>query len=384
MAKDFNTLRFLNESEECAVIEITGTIGGFDWDEWKEINTIQIMQKELRRLKELNTKNIEVRINSLGGYVDHALAIHDALKDHPSHITTIVNSFCASAATIIAMAGDERKISKNALYLIHKCSNRVNGNEHDLEMELESQKKTNGVFYNIYKEHCKKDESELQDLFNYDNGNGKWLTAQEVLDFGFATDIYNDEKQSGKAAVIDSKMLNLLNLPQLPRELVEDKNIANSEEIANSVFVKIKEFLKPKKTDPIINQNKTDMKKFSNFVFLSTMFAALASIDYDPKEGQTFTDEQVNEIEKQLKELAELKDNFAALEADKKASDEKMKALEASVETITKERDDYKAKYEKAPAIKQDVAGNDPKDSFETYVENDDYYKSIEQTINQF
>jgi len=81
-------MRFVSETEEEAVIEIYGTIGGWNWEEWKRINTIESISKELNRLKELNTKKITVKINSYGGDCNHALAIYDALVDHSAKIIT--------------------------------------------------------------------------------------------------------------------------------------------------------------------------------------------------------------------------------------------------------------------------------------------------------
>ena len=382
MAKDYNTIRFLNETSETAVIEIYGTIGGFDWKEWKEKNTIEQMAKELNRLKELKTKNIEVRICSYGGYVDHALAIHDALKDHPAKITTVVNSYCASSATIIAQAGDVRKISKNALYLIHKCSSYIRGNEHDLEMELESQRTTNETIYNIYKEHCTKTETELKELFNYNNGNGKWLSVQEVLDFGFADEIYN-ENSSAKAASIDRRMLNRFCLPEIP-EGYEIEEKFNFKDFAEKFKAEIIEFIKP--THQNINQNQTEMNKFSaKFACLALLLTAIADSDYDPEKGQLLTDEQLQDLDKNLNEFKTLKENFSKLEDEKKKADETIAEQKTTIENLTQERDSYKTKYENAPGKPAPIAGIDPsQSSFEETIENDEYYKEINKTLKQF
>ena len=135
--------QFLNISEPAdrkARIEIDGTIG-FDWDTWEPKNTGADIRRQLDELSALDVDEIEVLITSLGGFVDDALQIHDALKEHKAKVTTIVQGFCASGATIIACAGDERIISPNALYLIHKCmSSLCDANENTLESELEEQR----------------------------------------------------------------------------------------------------------------------------------------------------------------------------------------------------------------------------------------------------
>ncbi len=381
-----NWMRFVNESDAKAVIEIYGTIGGYDYDTWKRINTQKAVQKELNRLKALNTKEIEVRICSYGGFVDHALAIHDALKDHPAKITTVVNSYCASSATIIAMAGDDRKISKNALFLIHHCSSYTGGNDHDLEMELESQRTTNNVIFNIYKEHCVKEDKDLQELFDYNNGKGKWITAQEALDFGFATEIYN-ETAVPKVAIADRRMLDRLNLPEFPEgHVAEEASPSLLQSIRESIREIIAEFL-PTKPQPKENHNNnqthTEMKKFKAvFACLTLLFAFKADQDYNPDVGHTFTDSEMQDLEKQLQALADLKEAHSKLEADKESADEKLAELTANVETLTAERDDYKTKYENAPASGTPVSGSDAKeDAFQKYIDESPIYKKVDELI---
>ena len=184
-------IRFLDESAEEAVIEIYGQIGYEGWTRDEDENTARQMSAELDRIKALSAKRITVRINSLGGDVNHALAIHDLLAEHPALVTTQINGLCASAATIVAMAGKERRMSKNALFLIHQCSAYVGrANEERLSQELETQKTVNGRMLDIYTAACSGKEAEISELLKANNGQGKWLTAEEAKGFGFVTDIY--------------------------------------------------------------------------------------------------------------------------------------------------------------------------------------------------
>lgn len=336
----------ISNSAEKAVIEIDGYIGDYVWDKengWHELNTGKDIRSKLKDLGDV--KEIDVLITSMGGNVDYAFQIHDALKDHQAKVTTIINGFCASAATIIALAGDVRKISKNSVYLIHKCSSAAWGNEHDLETELESQKTVNDVMYNMYKAVCKKDEQELLDLFNADNGHGKWITAQEVVDFGFCDEIYNGGTASAKVALVDSALLDKLGYPQIPSqsEIQEDR-------IMNRIIEKMRGIFAPKE-NPIINQKQEPMKKFAQvFAFLAACLVALKDSDYDPEKGVTLTDEQLNGLEGKLAEMNSAKE---ALERDKAD-------LNSTIATLTAERDDYKAKWENAPHYVNPVEGTDP------------------------
>ncbi len=352
MAKTFYNI--VSNSAEKAVIEIDGVIGDYEWtkeDGWHDKNTGATIRKQLKDLGDV--KNIDVLVTSLGGNVDFAFQIHDALKDHPAKVTTIINGFCASAATLIALAGDVRKISKNALYLIHKCSSYAWGNEHDLETELEAQKTTNDVIYNMYKDVCKKSDAELSELFNADNGHGKWITAQEVVDFGFCDEIYNGGYASAKVALVDSALLDKFGYPQFPSQ-----SEIQEERLMNRIIEKMRDLFAPKtQVEPIIiNQNQPAMKKFlAVFACLGALLAIKDDQEYDDQAGHTLTNEELGKVESELAAYAQLKQDHQALTAERDQ-------LKKDNETLTSERDSYKAKWEAKPQDVPKVNGSDPVD----------------------
>lgn len=358
----------VSNSSEKAVIEIDGIIGGYEWtkeDGWQEKNTGSAIRKQLKDLGDV--KNIDVLITSLGGNVDFAFQIHDALKDHPAKVTTIINGFCASAATIIALAGDVRKISKNALYLIHKCSSYSWGNEHDLEMVLESQKTTNDVMYNMYKDVCKKSDEELTELFNADNGHGKWITAQEVVDFGFCDEIYNGNYAHAKVAMVDSALLDKLGYPQFPSQ-----SEIQEERLMNRIIEKMRDLFAPK-DNTIINQTKDPMKKFLTvFACLGALLAFKDDQEYDDKTGHTFTNEELGKVEAELAAYEQLKQDHQALTSERDQ-------LKNEKDALTRERDDYKSKWENAPASVKTATGSDPVDDVKLDTE---YYAQIEAELD--
>ena len=72
-------------------------------------------------LNEVNTPNLLVRINSMGGSVSESLAIYSLLSDFNGHLITQVDGFDCSAASVIFMAGQERIITENGLLMIHNA-----------------------------------------------------------------------------------------------------------------------------------------------------------------------------------------------------------------------------------------------------------------------
>lgn len=73
----------------------------------------------VRALRDITADEITVRINSSGGNVFDAIAMTNALRDHPARITTVVDGLAASAASFIATAGDEVVMNRNSELMIH-------------------------------------------------------------------------------------------------------------------------------------------------------------------------------------------------------------------------------------------------------------------------
>ena len=73
----------------------------------------------VRELSKIDADTITVRINSSGGNVFDAIAMTNALRDHPARVTTIVDGLAASAASFIATAGDEVIMNRNSELMVH-------------------------------------------------------------------------------------------------------------------------------------------------------------------------------------------------------------------------------------------------------------------------
>jgi ATP-dependent protease ClpP protease subunit len=78
-----------------------------------------------------SVKNINVRINSPGGDVFAGLAMYNLLKDHSAEVTVDVDGWAASAASVVAMAGDQINMAANAFMLVHAPWTIHGGNSED-------------------------------------------------------------------------------------------------------------------------------------------------------------------------------------------------------------------------------------------------------------
>ena len=372
-------IRFLNENTDEAVIEIYGQIGYEGWDREDDENTARLMSGELDRIKALNAKRITVKINSLGGDVNHALAIHDLLAEHPALVTTQINGLCASAATIVAMAGKERRMSKNALFLIHQCSAYVGrANQEQLAQELETQKTVNGRMLDIYTAACNGKEAEISELLKANNGLGKWLTATEARDFGFVTDIYNESR---KTACFTQSAFSDNGLPALPEAYADMVAAEDTRSPWQSLVDLLTRHFSG--NDNPQNQTLTDMKKL--FPLLAVALALQDAAAYDPEKGQTLTDSQLKALEGKLTELDNLLKEKETLVKEKQALVDEKATLTSQLNAMTQDRDRLKGIVDAVPAQTPAVAGGDPtpapKDDIKAYVNGSALYQAIKQDI---
>lgn len=112
-----------------ATIYLHGIVGS-EWDGLKSGSFAQALDG-------LDVDRLSVRVNSPGGFVADGVAIYSALLEHRAHKTVRVDGLAASAASMIAMAGDEIEISKPARMMIHDAWGIAIGNAGDLLKEAE-------------------------------------------------------------------------------------------------------------------------------------------------------------------------------------------------------------------------------------------------------
>ena len=248
--------RFFNISSDGSVgnIDIFGSIGE-DW--WADDggNTAKKIKDLIDQVSKTNCSAYHVRINSLGGEVDAALAIHHLLASLPN-VTTECIGFCASAATVIFMAGKERLIAKNALFLIHKCSSRAYGNENNLRRTLEEQQVINNTIRTPYVDAgCNPDT--IDRLMNENDGLGRWLSADEALQHGFATAIADTNNSATNT--YNSADFTDANLPIPPINSIPSIQSPSDQELSPSLMQRIRIFVQdiinPKTSNTMLENN---------------------------------------------------------------------------------------------------------------------------------
>lgn len=152
-----------------------------------EVDSFQITKE----INGLDVDTINVFINSYGGEVAEALAIYSALKRHSASVHTYCDGFACSAATIIFCAGDVRTMGSIALLMIHNCMSYIGyANSEEMRKAAEDNDKINQSSINAYLAVTSLSEEKITELMD----NATWLTAKEALEYGFATEIADQEE----------------------------------------------------------------------------------------------------------------------------------------------------------------------------------------------
>jgi len=181
-----------------AEILIYGEIGDlrFFGEDAYDVSAKRIAE-ELKGLGEVS--EISVRINSPGGSVWSAQAIYSLLKGHSAKVTVHVDGIAASAASLIAMVGDEIIMPENTMMMIHSPMIYGAGNARDLRKLADRLDKSQQSMIAAYS-RSGQPEDKIKEMLEAET----WLTAAEAIDLGFAD---RTEEALEIAASMDSGMV---------------------------------------------------------------------------------------------------------------------------------------------------------------------------------
>ena len=190
-----------------------------DWWTGEKIDGLFIEGKQF--LADLDTLDeadeVIFHINSVGGDVEMGISIYNRIKAMSAATTTVVDGLAASAASIIAQAGDIRQISTGAQIMIHGASAGLIGyyNVEDLKKTINMLSSINESVASIYALRAEKDAERIVAMM----AKEKWMTAEEALSEGFVDEISGAEpevesvKNSANTLIINGVLQNLRGLP---------------------------------------------------------------------------------------------------------------------------------------------------------------------------
>ena len=135
--------------------------------------------------------DITLWLNSPGGNVFAAAEIYTMIRDYPHNVTVRIASIAASAASVIAMAGNTVEMSPTALLMIHDPSTIAMGNARDMEKAIATLNEVKESIINAYMAKTGLSHNRISMLMSDET----WINAKKAVELGFADVILFDEKK---------------------------------------------------------------------------------------------------------------------------------------------------------------------------------------------
>lgn len=156
----------------------------------------------------LGGKRAIVRINSPGGTADEGIAIFNALKRYHGGVDTIVDALAASAASVIALAGENRLTAPGARWMIHRAMTVSVGNAEDMRKAADTLQKYDESLVEIYAQYIPQDPSKIMDMLTAET----WFSASDAVEVGLSNGTV--------AEVVDTAPMNAAWFTKAPDDLL--------------------------------------------------------------------------------------------------------------------------------------------------------------------
>lgn len=188
-----NKLRFWNFSQNNETgeseLRIDGEIATEAWlgDE----TTPKAFSAELSKAK----GNITVWINSPGGEVFAASEIYTMLRERPGRVTVKIDGLAASAASVIAMAGDKVLMSPTSMMMIHDPMSLAWGNSDDMAKAMSMLDEVKESIINAYVLKSGLPRDKISELMSDET----WMSAKKAVDLGFADEMLYQDSDAPQA-----------------------------------------------------------------------------------------------------------------------------------------------------------------------------------------
>ena len=175
-----------NEETQARILHLNGTIAEESW--FDDDVTPQLFKDELFS----GDGDVTVWINSPGGDCVAAAQIYNMLKDYNGNVTIKIDGIAASAASVIAMAGNTVLMSPVSMLMIHNPMTVAMGNAGDMQKAIEMLDEVKESIINAYHLKTGMSRAKISHLMDSET----WMNAYKAVELGFADDILfrnNDE-----------------------------------------------------------------------------------------------------------------------------------------------------------------------------------------------
>jgi len=197
-----------------------GEISDFTW--WGDEVTPRQFREDMEALGDID--ELRIYTNSPGGDVFAGQAILSMLKRHSAHKVVYVDGLAASAASIVAMAGDVIRMPRNAMMMIHNVWTVVAGDANDLREVADALDRITESVVAAYKEKTGLDDEEIRRMMDVET----WMTAEEAVEKGFADEIEDTRAVAASLCngtlFVNGQEVNLSRFKNPPKLLVVPDN----------------------------------------------------------------------------------------------------------------------------------------------------------------
>ena len=162
----------------------------------------EVTPQEFREELYAEEGDITLWLNSPGGNVFAAAEIYTMLRDYPGSVTVRIASIAASAASVVAMAGNLVQMSPTALIMVHDPSTLAMGNAKDMEKVITTLNEVKESIINAYAFKTGLSRNRISKLMSDET----WLNAKKAVELGFADEIlFENKAKDDKPAAPEEK-----------------------------------------------------------------------------------------------------------------------------------------------------------------------------------
>ena len=151
-------------------------------------------------LRSIGQKDIVVHVNSPGGNFFEGFAIYNLLRTHAAKVTVNVMGLAASAASVIAMAGDDIQMGAGSFLMIHNTSAFAMGNRHDFQDVANRLAPFDAAMATLYAERTGQSVDAITQLMDQET----WFDGPDAVKRGFADGLLRDDALGRSAAAPSS------------------------------------------------------------------------------------------------------------------------------------------------------------------------------------
>jgi ATP-dependent Clp protease protease subunit len=197
-------------------LELYGYISEYSW--FEDDITPKMFKDELNRYGKGGP--ITIRMNSYGGDVIAASLMSTIIKDYPGRVTVQIDGMAASAATVVAVAGDMIKMQETAYFMIHDplaVFFMAMLNIEELSGMVDSLKAVKEGIINAYETKSGLSRARISKLMTEET----WMDAQKAVDLGFVDEVVKGNSKKITIPVENAAVVNALrNFVNVPATLL--------------------------------------------------------------------------------------------------------------------------------------------------------------------